>query len=679
MPLVSGGGALKSRNIVDDKFALNFIERRRSNNVLIKKPIPPAKESLLQQIFDGFDYNRSGEITSWDFKKALYYIYDESEEGKNARRHEQERKHREISDMVDVIDDDGSGAIDFGEFCEFMTNEDSGFDIAKLTTTFVDFQRGVQLEMLHKGNAEGLSRHQQMTVSDSMKCFEFLFKTHMAGAGSGDDEEKEAMKHLDREWKKYNMTKSQRAKAADVLNDRRPRLFIGTTTDVDVDEAKCIEEYGFYAMLCKPFDASKFHDAIARFKEEFEIDETEQWGRLLVSDVNPVQLSLITRELASQGYPSETTNDGKFVLDRLSRERFDIIILDTHMKGVNGYEVMQFYKRKKEREEQEARQKEQNRLDEERQLIEWAKKMVETPLTLNFASTHAHGTLTHMQKEKIHNNTMRDARHIAGPLMPMSRSHSGTLTPIGCRPVSLPGDEILQHKRNTLLVRIMTANSRRSEAVHEGTERFDLIGPRAYSPTVSRRGLSSAPGTSLWSPLPTLPVSPLRLQPANPLNMGTRTVPQAEYSRENRVGTASSALGLWAAEHESGYSGSVNGSIGAGSRNAFMSPIKYRQGQGQGRRKGQGKGQGLSPSKRLSSTNPSHSRVDSFSGNRSHSHSYDSRASLRSEGSRGRGSRGGVELEDWDDRSGASSMPWLRSLSISPQGSSIADKTLVPV
>ena len=123
----------------------------------------------------------------------------------------------------------------------------------------------------------------------------------------------------------------------------------------------------------------------------------------------------------------------------------------------------------------------------------------------------------------------------------------------------------------------------------------------------------------------------------------------------------------------------MNGSIGAGSRNAFMSPIKYRQGQGQGRRKGQGKGQGLSPSKRLSSTNPSRSRVDSFSGNRSHSHSYDSRASLRSEGSRGRGSRGGLELEDWDDRSGASSMPWLRSPSISPQGSSIADKTLVPV
>ena len=75
---------------------------------------------MLRQIFDGFDYEGTGDISADDLKKALMFILDHSEEGKGARRSIRDAKWREISDMVAEIDNDGSGEIDFDEFCEFL-------------------------------------------------------------------------------------------------------------------------------------------------------------------------------------------------------------------------------------------------------------------------------------------------------------------------------------------------------------------------------------------------------------------------------------------------------------------------------------------------------------------------------------------------------------------------------
>ena len=172
---------------------------------------------MLRQIFDGFDYDGVGDIAAGDLKKALYYIYDNSEEGFGARRSERDRKFREISDMVDEIDNDGSGEIDFDEFCEYMTSQEGGGgnkskgggpDIQKLQDLFVNHQRGVQLDLLTAHSKA--KRADEMNVAELMKSFEFLFKTHMAGAGAA-DEEAEAKKLAEASSRRYYLTATQRA------------------------------------------------------------------------------------------------------------------------------------------------------------------------------------------------------------------------------------------------------------------------------------------------------------------------------------------------------------------------------------------------------------------------------------------------------------------------------------
>ena len=182
MPIVKYDRSKKEKSILEDKFTLKYIEARKPKQVLIKKPIDDQTKTLLKQIFDGFDYEGNGDISAWDFKMALYYIFDQSEEGKNCTKSERDKKCTEISDMVDIIDADGSGEIDFDEFCEFMTNDNSsntkkkkgpnsssnsnsgkegdtkdnknerGQDMEKLLDLFISHQRGVQLKVLHDGN-----------------------------------------------------------------------------------------------------------------------------------------------------------------------------------------------------------------------------------------------------------------------------------------------------------------------------------------------------------------------------------------------------------------------------------------------------------------------------------------------------------------------------------------------
>jgi hypothetical protein len=102
MPLTASSRN-KSASVYEDTFTMNYIEKRRSRTVLIKKPIKKSRKSMLRQIFDGFDYDGVGDIAAGDLKKALYYIFDHSEEGMAARRSERDRKFREISDMVDEV------------------------------------------------------------------------------------------------------------------------------------------------------------------------------------------------------------------------------------------------------------------------------------------------------------------------------------------------------------------------------------------------------------------------------------------------------------------------------------------------------------------------------------------------------------------------------------------------
>jgi len=65
-------------------------------------------------------------------------------------------------------------------------------------------------------------------------------------------------------------------------------------------------------------------------------------GALLIVDDNEDNRYTLTRRLQREGYTNLTTaNDGQQALDLLQSQRFDLVLLDVMMPGLNGYEVLQ--------------------------------------------------------------------------------------------------------------------------------------------------------------------------------------------------------------------------------------------------------------------------------------------------------------------------------------------------
>ena len=66
---------------------------------------------------------------------------------------------------------------------------------------------------------------------------------------------------------------------------------------------------------------------------------------LLVVDDNEDNRYTLTRRLKREGYENLTTaNDGKQALELLKSKKFDLMLLDIMMPGMNGYEVLEHLK-----------------------------------------------------------------------------------------------------------------------------------------------------------------------------------------------------------------------------------------------------------------------------------------------------------------------------------------------
>jgi DNA-binding response OmpR family regulator len=63
--------------------------------------------------------------------------------------------------------------------------------------------------------------------------------------------------------------------------------------------------------------------------------------RVLIIDDEPRILNFIARELAAQGYEVGTASDPVHGLEMATQERYDLVILDLLMPGMNGREVLQ--------------------------------------------------------------------------------------------------------------------------------------------------------------------------------------------------------------------------------------------------------------------------------------------------------------------------------------------------
>jgi len=62
-------------------------------------------------------------------------------------------------------------------------------------------------------------------------------------------------------------------------------------------------------------------------------------ARVLIVDDDVNTLEILRRWLAKEGYSTVSAGDGQACLDALAKERFDIVLLDVMMPGVDGLQV----------------------------------------------------------------------------------------------------------------------------------------------------------------------------------------------------------------------------------------------------------------------------------------------------------------------------------------------------
>ncbi|HEX8128046.1 MAG TPA: adenylate/guanylate cyclase domain-containing protein [Pyrinomonadaceae bacterium] len=69
--------------------------------------------------------------------------------------------------------------------------------------------------------------------------------------------------------------------------------------------------------------------------------QTEQGGLVLVVDDSETNRDILARRLTREGYEVETAADGARALEAVGLRRFDLVLLDIMMPGLNGYQVLE--------------------------------------------------------------------------------------------------------------------------------------------------------------------------------------------------------------------------------------------------------------------------------------------------------------------------------------------------
>lgn len=130
-----------------------------------------------------------------------------------------------------------------------------------------------------------------------------------------------------------------------------PLLVLASTLDMDW---LCDVEVALEApCLSKQTGARAIHQALVSVLDEHpqfsrtsrdladEVTGTALAGqRILIADDNPANRELLRRMLRHAGAHTAETADGRETLDRLRAEEWDLLLLDIHMPGISGLEVI---------------------------------------------------------------------------------------------------------------------------------------------------------------------------------------------------------------------------------------------------------------------------------------------------------------------------------------------------
>lgn len=123
------------------------------------------------------------------------------------------------------------------------------------------------------------------------------------------------------------------------------------------DAARC-REHGARGYLAQPMDPGDLVDAIKATRALAESGDTSalvtrHWLRdgrqslhVLVVDDSSTSRFLMTRMLEQRGHSTESAYDGSEAIDMFERDKFDAILMDIMMPGVDGFEATRFVREK---------------------------------------------------------------------------------------------------------------------------------------------------------------------------------------------------------------------------------------------------------------------------------------------------------------------------------------------
>jgi PAS domain S-box-containing protein len=147
------------------------------------------------------------------------------------------------------------------------------------------------------------------------------------------------------DWDLPGMTSPQLAAAIQADAAIPPAALILLSSAGPAADAAGTTALGFAALLIKPVREMALRRCLARLAGQPAAPRTVAAAaaasgvHLLLAEDNPTNQLLARRLLVKLGHTVEVVADGELALERLVRERFDAVLLDCQMPGLDGYEV----------------------------------------------------------------------------------------------------------------------------------------------------------------------------------------------------------------------------------------------------------------------------------------------------------------------------------------------------
>jgi two-component system sensor histidine kinase/response regulator len=131
----------------------------------------------------------------------------------------------------------------------------------------------------------------------------------------------------------------------------QPTIIMLTSAGRVGDGARC-RELGISGYLVKPVKKSDLWEAImlvlgrpladgkpADLITQHSLRETRRGLKILVAEDSPVNVKLVVRLLEKRGHTAVTVGNGKEALEAYEKDKFDVILMDIQMPGMDGFEA----------------------------------------------------------------------------------------------------------------------------------------------------------------------------------------------------------------------------------------------------------------------------------------------------------------------------------------------------